>query len=118
MPEDWNTKSDAGNRTMPDTYVTAHHLRDLLNNASLEQLRAWSNKPGLLPRVPSGSDQAKGWDRLNLDTLHEFSRNRDVDIRFSAQTGLARRGEDQEPVSPEPAQRTLLKGVLRSIVSF
>jgi hypothetical protein len=27
------------------------------------------------------------------DTLHEFSRDRDVDIRFSPQTELARRGE-------------------------
>ncbi|GLR56805.1 exonuclease domain-containing protein [Rhizobium indigoferae] len=95
-------------RAMPDAYVTAHHLRDLLNEASLEQLLAWSSEPGLLPRVPSGPDRGKGWDRLSLDTLHEFSRDRDVDIRFSAQTELARRGEGQQPVPPESAQRTLL----------
>ena len=39
----------------PDAYVTAHHLRDMLNEASLEQLLEWSQEPGLLPRVPVGA---------------------------------------------------------------
>jgi hypothetical protein len=42
------------------------------------------------------------------DMLHEFSRDRDVDIRLSPQTELARRGEDQGLVPPESAQQTLL----------
>lgn len=95
-------------RAMPDAYVTAHHLRDLLNEASLEQLLAWSREPGLLPRVPSGTDRGKGWDRLSEETLGEFIRDRDVDIRFSAQTELARRGNLELPDITEPAQRTLL----------
>src|SRR5690606_36308473 len=36
-------------RAMPDAYVTAHHLRDMLNEATVEQLLAWSAEPGLLP---------------------------------------------------------------------
>ncbi|KRD72155.1 DNA polymerase III subunit epsilon [Ensifer sp. ENS10] len=95
-------------RGMPDAYVTAHHLRDLLNATSLDQLLAWSAEPGLLPRVPSGPDRGKGWDRLSTETLTEFLHDRDSDIRFSAQTELARRGELEPPAVIEPVQRTLL----------
>ena len=38
-------------RALPDAYVTAHHLRDMLNTVSLEQLLEWSREPGLLRRV-------------------------------------------------------------------
>ncbi len=95
-------------RAMPDAYVTAHHLRDLLNEASLDRLLAWSSEPGLLPRVPSGPDRGKSWDRLTDEALREFTRDRDIDVRFSARTELARRGEDDGPERTEPAQRTLL----------
>ncbi|WP_171049332.1 DNA polymerase III subunit epsilon [Rhizobium sp. MHM7A] len=95
-------------RAMPDAYVTAHHLRDLLNASSLLQLLSWSNEPGLLPRVPSGPDRGKGWDRLTDETLQEFARDRDADIRFSAQTELRRRGEYTEQSVVEPAQKSFL----------
>lgn len=95
-------------RALPDAYVTAHHLRDLLNAASLERLLDWSAEPGLLPRVPSGPDRGKGWDRLSNDKLNEFLRDRDIDIRFSAQSELAKRGEIEQPEPIEPTQRTLL----------
>lgn len=94
-------------RAMPDAYVTAHHLRDLLNEASLEQLLAWSQEPGLLPRVP-GVDRGKGWDCISAQSLSELVRDRDADIRFSAQTELARRGGKEQPVALEPIQPTLL----------
>ena len=93
---------------MPDAYVTAHHLRDLLNAASLEQCLAWSAEPGLLPRVPSGPDRGKGWDRLINETLSEFLDDRDIDIRFSAETELRRRGGLQPQLQEEPAQGSLL----------
>ncbi len=95
-------------RAMPDAYVTAHHLRDLLNATSLDQLLAWSREPGLLPRVPAGPDRGKTWDRISDQALENFARDRDVDVRFSAQTELARRGERQEIAPLEPAQGTLL----------
>ncbi|WP_438269955.1 hypothetical protein [Rhizobium beringeri] len=78
-------------RAMPDAYVTAHHLRDLLNAESHEKLLAWSSQPGLLPRAPSGPDRGKAWDRVGQQALEELSQDRDVDIRFSAQTELVRR---------------------------
>jgi exodeoxyribonuclease X len=95
-------------RAMPDAYVTAHHLRDLLNAASLEQLLTWSREPGLLPRVPAGPDRGKGWDRLTLQALAELAKDRDADVRFSAQTELSRRGEREESSTVGPAQQTLL----------
>lgn len=95
-------------RAMPDAYVTAHHLRDMLNLVSIEQLLAWSREPGLLPRVPSGPDRGKSWDRLSEEALQELARDRDVDVRFSAQTELSLRGEQPQAVGPEPAQKTLL----------
>lgn len=95
-------------RAMPDAYVTAHHLRDLLNAASLPQLLQWSEEPGLLPRVPTGPDRGKSWTRLTTPALTAFLSDRDVDVRFSAQTELARRGETAGAEAAEPDQRSLL----------
>jgi exodeoxyribonuclease X len=77
---------------MPDAYVTAHHLRDMLNASSLKQLLTWSAQPGLLPRVPSGPDRGRPWSELGDDALVGYARDRDVDIRFSAETEQRRRG--------------------------
>lgn len=88
-------------RAMPDAYVTAHHLRDMLNLSSVEQLLAWSEEPGLLPRVPSGPQRGKSWAYLEEATLELLANDRDQDIRFSARTELgARNGKgaiDENP---------------------
>lgn len=78
-------------RAMPDAYITANHLGDRLNEASIEQLLSQSLEPGLLPRVPAGLDRGKSWDRIDSQALHELSEDRDADVRFSAQTELRRR---------------------------
>ena len=80
-------------RAAPDAYVTAHHLRDLLNEASLAELLAWSAEPGLLPRVPAGPHRGKAWSALRSEELLAFAHERDMDCRFSARTELRRRGE-------------------------
>ena len=95
-------------RAMPDAYVTAHHLRDMLNAVSIEQLLAWSNEPGLLPRLPSGPDRGKGWDQIEPDRVLALTKDRDPDIRFSAQTELRRRGLAGEQPAAPPAQPILL----------
>ncbi|RYE35594.1 MAG: DNA polymerase III subunit epsilon [Hyphomicrobiales bacterium] len=96
-------------RAMPDAYVTAHHLRDMLNQTSLEQLLAWSRQPGLLPRVPSGPDRGKSWDQVDIAALRDLAGDRDVDLRFSAQTELARRGDMLDASPPAvPVQPRLL----------
>ncbi|KQN72955.1 exonuclease domain-containing protein [Devosia sp. Leaf64] len=94
-------------RAMPDAYVTAHHLRDMLNETSAEQLIAWSKLPGLLPRVRSGPERGKAWEQISLDALDELARDRDIDTRFSAEQELKRRGE-ATPQAPKPkAQQSL-----------
>jgi len=95
-------------RAMPDAYVTAHHLRDMLNEASLDQLLLWSSEPGLLPRVPSGPDRGKGWDQIAEAALRTMALDRDIDIRFSAKTELRRRGNLQIAEPVEPVQPSLL----------
>ncbi|WP_093316797.1 DNA polymerase III subunit epsilon [Sphingomonas jatrophae] len=95
-------------RAMPDAYVTAHHLRDMLNQASLAQLLAWSDAPGLLPRVPAGPDRGKSWSEVNEEALQRLARDRDEDMRFSAETELRRRGAGLERVVAAPAQGSLL----------
>lgn len=78
-------------RAFPDAYVTAFHLRDMLNEASIEQLVAWSSEPALEPRVRYGPDRGKEYSEIDDDSLAAFLDDRDPDIRFSAQTEFARR---------------------------
>ncbi|WP_312949089.1 exonuclease domain-containing protein [Agrobacterium sp.] len=61
-------------RAMPDAYVTAHHLRDLLNAASLEELIAWSAEPGLLPAFRQVPIEVKPGTASALKRLANFSR--------------------------------------------
>lgn len=95
-------------RAFPDAYVTAHHLRDMLNQASIESLLAWSLEPALLPRVPAGPERGRNWAQLDEATLRRFQSNADGDIRFTATAELHRRG--MIPSSPTEAapQRLLL----------
>ena len=79
-------------RAGPDAYVTAHHLRDMLNEVSVEQLLAWSTEPGLLPRVPSGPMRGRRWSELSDEALRTFTSERDIDARFTAKTELSARG--------------------------
>lgn len=95
-------------RALPDAYVTAHHLRDMLNAASAEQLIAWSREPGLLPRVPTGVDRGKTFGEIGMGALLALARDRDADIRFSAETELRRRGE----AAPLPAKTTAQQSLL------
>ena len=95
-------------RAGPDAYVTAHHLRDMLSEVSAAQLLAWSREPGLLPRVPAGSSRGRPWGDLDEEALRAFASGRDVDIRFTAQNELRRRGEDPARPTEEPPQQARL----------
>ncbi len=83
-------------RAGPDAYVTAHHLRDMLALASLDQLLAWSSEPALLVRVPAGPMRGRRWQELDDASLAaalegEFGRN--VDVLFTARMESRRRSE-------------------------
>ncbi len=95
-------------RAGPDAYVTAHHLRDMLNVASVEQLLTWSREPGLLPRVPAGPWRGRPWSDLDGDALRVLAAERDVDVRFSAQSELSRRDERPVEGGAEVRQATLI----------
>ena len=82
-------------RAGPDAYVTAHHLRDMLAVADVEQLLRWSSEPALLVRVPSGALRGRRWDELDGAQLQqvldgEFGQN--SDMLFTARAERARRG--------------------------
>ena len=91
-------------RAFPDAYVTAHHLRDMLNAVPVDTLIAWSGEPGLLPRVPHGPHRGRAWSALDSDVLDGLALDRDPDVRFSARTERARRNGlgDTEPPSAQP----------------
>ena len=95
-------------RAFPDAYVTAHHLRDQLNEAGLDQLLAWSAEPGLLPRVPYGSDRGRYWGELSDDELQRYLSDRNEDVRFSARSEMQSRGGEVAKEKPEAAQSRLL----------
>ncbi len=95
-------------RALPDAYVTAHHLRDMLNEVPLAQLLAWSREPGLLPRVPAGVQRGKAWRDLDSDTLLACALDRDPDVRFSAETEQRRRGEAGQDLAAPPVQTRLV----------
>ena len=94
-------------RALPDAYVTAHHLRDMLATASVAQLLAWSAEPGLLPRVPAGPERGRPWRELDDEILARFAADRDEDIRFSAQHEIMRRGELGPAAKAAPRQAEL-----------
>jgi exodeoxyribonuclease X len=94
-------------RALPDAYVTAHHLRDMLNETTVEQLLAWSDEPGLLPRVPAGPERGRPWADLATEQLRRFADDRDEDVRFSAETELRRRDGGDAPASAAPSQACL-----------
>ncbi len=91
-------------RAGPDAYVTAFHLRDMLNEAGADALIAWEREPGLLPRVPRGEHRGRYWHELDAETLARYAADRDEDWRFSAAHEIARRAGG----APEPAQGALL----------
>jgi exodeoxyribonuclease X len=95
-------------RALPDAYVTAHHLRDMLNANSLEQLLIWSEQPGLLPRVPTGPDRRRAWSELSDEASAAYAGDRDVDVRYSANTEMRRRGTADGIAVRRPMQRSLL----------
>jgi len=92
-------------RAGPDAYVTAHHLRDMLNEASLDQLIAWSREPALLVRVPFGPFRGRRWADLDDTALDAIlARDTDRDMRFTARHERDRRNG----AGPAPTPQAML----------
>ena len=91
-------------RAGPDAYVTAHHLRDMLAEASLAQLIAWTREPALLVRIPYGPMRGRLWRDMDGAFLDEvLSRNTDRDVRFTARHWRAVRGRSAESAASDQA---------------
>lgn len=81
-------------RAGPDAYVTAHHLRDMLNAIDLATLIIWSAEPALLPRVPYGAHRGRAWRDLDTAVLEAIIRGEsgsNPDAVFSAKQEMRRR---------------------------
>lgn len=93
---------------MPDAYIIAHHQRDLLDAASINQLSQCSAEPDLLPRISSGPDRGKSRGRLSMEVLQDYSHDRDAGVRVSARIELEKCGEAGGSSADELAQGSFL----------
>jgi exodeoxyribonuclease X len=80
-------------RALPDAYVTAFILRELLKVAKAEDLIAWTKEPVLLPRITFGRHRGCGWCEVPDDYLGWIvdRSELDEDIRFTAAYHRCRR---------------------------
>ncbi len=85
--------ADRAHRALPDAYVTAHLLREMLKKASIDDLIAWTGEPLLLPKVPFGKYRDQPWDAVPSDYLQWILRQADMseDVVHTARQHLAQR---------------------------
>ncbi|WP_430912870.1 exonuclease domain-containing protein [Methylobacterium sp. sgz302541] len=86
------TRADPAHRAGPDAYVTAHLLREMLKEATLEELVAWSAQPALLIRCNFGKHRGTPWSEVPSDYLRWCAGQKmDEDVAFTVEQELARR---------------------------
>ena len=92
--------ANLAHRAYPDAYVTAHHLRDLLALAPVEDLITWSSEPALQVRCQFGKHRGTPWREVDHGFLWWVSeRDFDEDVLFTVRHELERRereANDQE----------------------
>jgi exodeoxyribonuclease X len=74
-------------RALPDAYVTAFLLREVLELATVEELIAWTREPALLSRVTFGRYRGSDWHEVPADYLAWVAERSELgdDIKFTAQ---------------------------------
>jgi exodeoxyribonuclease X len=79
--------ASSAHRALPDAYVTAFLLRELLELASTDELIAWTSEPGLLPRVTFGKHRGCAWSEVPVDYLTWIVEKSDLneDVKFTAE---------------------------------
>ena len=94
-------------RALPDAYVTAFILRELLEMASVEELIAWTKEPVLLPRVMFGKHRGVPWSEVPSDYLAWVVEKSDLseDVKFTAGHHLRQRR--MPPSSPQGVEGPL-----------
>jgi exodeoxyribonuclease X len=83
-------------RAGPDAYVTAFHLRDMLNGgAKLEHMIARSNVPALQVRCHIGEHRGKLWREVDSGFLRWLLlKDFDEDVKFTASYWLHQRSKE------------------------
>lgn len=71
--------ANPAHRAGPDAWVTAHLLIDLLKEATVEQMLAWTNEPRTLDRIPFGKHRGKAWFEPPEDYLRWMVAQADMD---------------------------------------
>jgi exodeoxyribonuclease X len=80
-------------RALPDAYVTAHLLGQLLDRASVDDLVSWSSQPALLPKVTFGKHFGSKWADVPVDYMNWVISKGDFDenVMYTVKFELARR---------------------------
>lgn len=88
--------ANPAHRAAPDAWVTAHILMDLLAEASVEQMIAWTSEPRSLARIPFGKHRGKAWSEPPVDYLRWMAAqgDMDADVVAAARQELDRRGAE------------------------
>lgn len=82
-------------RAGPDTLITAHLLAVLLQNATTQEMLAWTKEPRLLPVCPIGEWRGKPWHEVEHGFLRWMSTKQgmEADFVWNAKRELDRRAQ-------------------------
>ncbi|MFN3891951.1 MAG: exonuclease domain-containing protein [Beijerinckiaceae bacterium] len=79
-------------RAMPDAYVTAFLLREMLKKASVADLIAWTKEPAVLPKITFGKYAGKKYSEVDTGFLSWLlDKDFDEDVKHTARQEMARR---------------------------
>lgn len=80
-------------RALPDAYVTAHILVELLGKATIGELIAWTKEPRVMPKITFGKHRGARWSEVPADYLDwlVFKSELDTDTKWNARRELERR---------------------------
>lgn len=93
--------ADFAHRAFPDAYVTAFLLREMLTQATVEQLVEWSSQPALQVRCHIGAHRGKLWTEVDSGFLHWVAaRDFDEDVLFTVEHELRRRRAEAQVEDP------------------
>jgi exodeoxyribonuclease X len=74
-------------RALPDAYVTAFLLREILELVTVEELIALTREPALLPRVTFGRYRGSNWEEVPVDYLAWIADRSELgeDVKYTAE---------------------------------
>lgn len=97
--------ANVAHRALPDAYVTAHLLRDMLNDgAEIARLLEWTDEPALQVRCHIGAWRGRLWREVDDGFLYWVSqRDFDEDVLFTVSHEMSRRNAEMHEPDDEEA---------------